>query len=154
MTTTNELAHLACGVEDHGGMDRMLAQPTPPLGSAAFTLWICQLCGVMALHLETPGDIYWYRPYEKKDHAHMAGCAYCSAKFACACGVPSASHMCPGCDAAAEESKMGVGSLPSSKTNCGCTEAHIGASACTARGPRYPEDLTAAETIAGSADDF
>ncbi len=108
MTTTNELAHLACGVEDHGGMDRMLAQPTPPLGSAAFTLWICQLCGVMALHLETPGDIYWYRPYEKKDHAHMAGCTYCPAKFACACGVPGARHMCAGCDAAAEGSKRGI----------------------------------------------
>ena len=110
--TNNTLAHLACGVEDHGWMDRMLAQPAPPLGSAAFTLWICQLCGVMALHLETPGDIYWYRPYEKQDHAHMAGCTYCSAKFACACGAPRADHMCPGCDAAAEESKMAVGALP------------------------------------------
>ncbi len=143
MTTTNELAHLACGVKDHGGMDRMLAQPTPPLGSAAFTLWICQLCGVMALHLETPGDIYWYRPYEKKDHAHMAGCAYCSAKFACACGVPGASHMCPGCDAAAEESKMEVGVDPASPGGDRSLS-----------GPRYPEDLTAAETVAGSADDF
>lgn len=123
----NGMMTLRCGIEDHGDMDRLFEDPRPL--TAAFSLWICQACGTMAVHLETPGDIYWYNAQSKTrttdepgaprtslmgpvfgnpsaTEVHHAGCAYCPNKFPCSCGSPWVGHVCPRCDATAEESKM------------------------------------------------
>lgn len=101
----NGMTTLRCGIEDHGDMDRLFEDHRPL--AAAFSLWICQRCGTMAVHLEVPGDIYWYKAHSKtRAETHRAGCAYCPTKFDCRCGTPGARHMCPRCDDAAEESKV------------------------------------------------
>ncbi len=38
--------------------------------------------------------------------SHLAKCDYCPERFNCSCGRPGQGHMCPRCDAAAEDSKM------------------------------------------------
>ncbi len=111
----NGMTTLRCGIEDHGDMDRLFEDHRPL--TAAFSLWICQGCGTMAVHLEVPGDIYWYKAEAKtRWTTHLAGCAYCPTRFDCSCDTPGSRHMCPGCDAAAEESKMGVGLDPAEET--------------------------------------
>ena len=98
-------------------MDKLMESGNPrgPIGRVAFSLWICQQCGMMALHLETPGDIYWYKSttIERRQvlRPHKAGCAYCPTRFDCSCDSPGQRHMCPRCDAEAEESKK-AGELP------------------------------------------
>ncbi len=128
----NGMMALRCGNEDHGDMDRLFEDHRPL--TAAFSLWICQACGTMAVHLEVPGDIYWYNaqsktrttdepgaprtslmgpvfagPPEATGTGHRAGCAYCPARFDCSCDSPGSRHMCPRCDAEAEDSKMRPG---------------------------------------------
>lgn len=128
--TDNGMKTLRCGIEDHGDMDRLFEDHRPL--TAAFSLWICQGCGAMAVHLEVPGDIYWYNAQSKTrttdepgaprvslmepvfgwpPSSHRAGCAYCPERFDCSCDNPGQRHMCPRCDDAAEESKM-AGEFP------------------------------------------
>ncbi len=133
----NGLKHLICGGIGHPTMDKLMetGDPRGPIGRVPFSLWICQQCGVMAIHLETPGDIYWYKSTAVESRRllrHRAGCAYCSTRFDCWCDSPGQRHMCDGCDAKAEESKM-TGEFP---------------------GPIYPEDLQAQDTATGHTDDF
>jgi hypothetical protein len=83
---------------------------------------------------------------------HHAGCAYCPTRFDCSCDSPGRRHMCPRCDNAAEESKMEGdymgGILAPRVWPAPDPQDRVGS------GPRYPEDLTSAETGAGSTDDF
>ena len=89
----NELKALACGTPAHGDMDHFM-------GSPSGSMWICKRCGLLAVHLQTTGDIWWYTASSRRR-------------------TPVRSPQ----DRAAS-------------------------------GPRYPEDLTSAETGAGSTDDF
>lgn len=140
MLAENELKTLACGTPAHGDMDHFI-------GSPSGSMWICKRCGLLAVHLQTTSDIWWYTAFGiDQPLPHRAGCAYCSTRFDCSCNSPGQRHMCPRCDAEAEESKTS-GEFP---TPDGGEVAQDRA----ASGPRYPEDLTPAETGAGSTDDF
>ncbi len=160
--TDNVMSDLKCQVTVHGDMEKLITKPTLPLGSPSFTLWVCHQCGVMALHLEAPGDIYWYSADSKSRDAgrglgrHRAGCAYCPARFDCTCDSPGQRHMCPRCEAEAEESKMEgdyMGGALAPRVWPAPDPGEV-AQDRVGSGPRYPEDLTSAETGAGSTDDF
>lgn len=160
----NSLTTLRCGTGYE--MSRLFEQPPHDPG---LSVWVCIDCGSLAVHVESSGDIFWYGAQTKshstdepgaprvslmgpvftgppKTEVHRAGCAYCSARFDCSCDSPGQRHMCPRCDAEAEESKMS-GEFPT-------PDAGQVAQDRAASGPRYPEDLTSAETGAGSTDAF
>lgn len=55
---TNELKALRCGTPAHGDMAQLLN--AAPEGVGPWSMWICQRCGLLAVHLEAAGDIFWY----------------------------------------------------------------------------------------------
>ncbi len=71
---TNELKSLPCGTPAHSNMARLMG--AKPDGIGPWSMWVCQRCGLLALHMETGGDIYWYGPPTSRSGTpHKAGCA-------------------------------------------------------------------------------
>lgn len=114
----NGMKALRCAI-GHGDMVRLQNRPEGGL----FSLWLCERCGDLALHMELKGDIYWYKtavldrmgrrelnpprplPASQSDGFHQVKCDYCPVRFGCGCPDRDGPHMCMGCDNRAEDSK-------------------------------------------------
>lgn len=54
--TDNTMRTLRCAV-GHGDMVQLFGRPA----GGMFSVWLCEGCGDLALHMEARGDIYWFK---------------------------------------------------------------------------------------------
>ena len=115
----NGMKALRCAV-GHGPMLRLQNRPE----GGMFSLWLCESCGDLPLHMELRGDIYWFKtavidrmgrrdlppahplPESRGGGLHQVKSDHCPVRFGCCCANPDGPHMCMGCDTKAEDSKM------------------------------------------------